>query len=144
VNRVASIAGYVLMVGGLAGLLALHRLFSKSPVVILCQAAAVILMIAARISFGRRSFHLAANPTRGGLVTVGPYRYIRHPIYTSVCLFLVPGALAHFSWASMLLAGLVVLGAVIRIFCEEALIPLEYPEYKECSARTWRMMPYLF
>jgi protein-S-isoprenylcysteine O-methyltransferase Ste14 len=41
----------------------------------------------ARVTFGRRSFHAAANPTAGGLVTTGPYRLIRHPIYTAACLF---------------------------------------------------------
>ncbi|HEX3532538.1 MAG TPA: hypothetical protein VH988_36230 [Thermoanaerobaculia bacterium] len=39
------------------------------PVTTAVQAAALLLMIWARITFGRRSFHAAANPTEGGLVT---------------------------------------------------------------------------
>jgi protein-S-isoprenylcysteine O-methyltransferase Ste14 len=34
----------------------------------------------ARVTFGGRSFHVGANPTEGGLVTKGPYRFVRHPI----------------------------------------------------------------
>jgi protein-S-isoprenylcysteine O-methyltransferase Ste14 len=143
-NRALSIIGYVLMVSGLLGLLGGHRLFSSSVLVIVCQAAGVGLMIAARITFGRRSFHLAANPTEGGLVTWGPYRYIRHPIYTGVCLFVIAGAAAHWSWQALFFAGLAVIGSVMRVFCEEALIPLRYPEYKDYATRTWRMVPLVF
>lgn len=139
-----STLGYLLMVVGLLGLLWLRDLFSPLVPVIVVQCAAVALMIWARISFGRRSFHLAANATRGGLVTWGPYRYIRHPIYTSVCLFVAPGAAAHFSASSVVLGLLVLAGALVRIFCEETLIPAQYPEYKEYAARTWRMIPYVF
>ena len=59
------------------------------------QVAAVLLMVWARMTFGRRSFHAAANPTAGGLVTWGPYRYWRHPIYSAILLFLWSGVLSH-------------------------------------------------
>src|SRR6266516_2249539 len=82
-------------------------LFSTSAIVIALQIAAVLLFLWARITFGRRSFHLAANPTEGGLVTTGPYRHIRHPIYTALCLFTGAGAAAHLSWKSALAFGAV-------------------------------------
>ena len=85
--KAISVLGLLFMVGGLLGLLAIKDLFSPSPIIIALQAAAVLLMIWARIIFGRRSFHAVANPTGGGLVTNGAYRHIRHPIYASVCLF---------------------------------------------------------
>lgn len=40
----------------------------------------------ARLTFGRRSFHASAVPTAGGVETRGPYRFIRHPIYTAACV----------------------------------------------------------
>ena len=64
------------MVVGLAWLIARQEIFARSPVAMAVQAGAVALMIAARITFGRRSFHAAANPTAGGLVTSGPYRFL--------------------------------------------------------------------
>ena len=30
------------------------------------------------------------------------------------------------------------------LFCEEALVSAQYPEYQEYAARTWRMVPYVF
>ena len=142
--KTLSVIGYLGMIGGLLGLLATGSLLFRSPLVIVPQAAAVWLLIWARLAFGRRSFHLAANPTEGGLVTTGPYRFIRHPIYTAVCLFAGAGAAAHLSGTTALLGCLVLASALARIGCEEQLVSARYPEYRAYAARTWRMIPYVF
>jgi protein-S-isoprenylcysteine O-methyltransferase Ste14 len=142
--KALSITGYLGMAAGLVAQVATGNLFSSSPPVIAVQVAAALLMLWARIAFGRRSFHAAANPTAGGLVTSGPYRYIRHPIYTAVSVFSVAGAVAHWSWAGGLLGAFVVGCALLRMFCEEVLITARYPEYRPYAATTWRMIPYLF
>jgi protein-S-isoprenylcysteine O-methyltransferase Ste14 len=90
------------------------------------------------------SFHVVANPTEGGLVTSGPYRSIRHPIYTAISVLSAAGVVAHWSWVSGLLGGLVLGCALLRIFCEEVLVTARYPEYRQYAATTWRMIPYVF
>ena len=142
--KVLSKLGYLAMVGGLIGLLITRCLVSPSPFIIAPQVAAVALLIWARVTFGRHSFHLAANPTEGGLVTTGPYRFIRHPIYTAVCLFVSAGAAVHLSRSSCLLCALVWGGTVTRIVCEERLVALQYPEYCQYAASTARMIPFVF
>lgn len=139
-----SILAYLGMVGGLVALIATRNLLSPAPLVIIFQAAALALFLWARITFGRRSYHVAANPTEGGLVTTGPYRYIRHPIYAAMCLLTWGGAMAHWSWMAGACGGLVFGCAVVRIFSEEALVAARYPEYGQYAARTWRMIPFLF
>jgi protein-S-isoprenylcysteine O-methyltransferase Ste14 len=139
-----SILGYVGMVSGLLGLAVMRGLFSSSPFVILPQVAAVLLLVWARVVFGRRSFHAVANPTAGGLVTCGPYRYIRHPIYTSVCLFAGAAIAGHFSWQAGISGGVVLGGTLLRIRCEEILVTARYPEYTQYAAGTWRMIPYVY
>src|SRR4029434_9333136 len=59
--KALSLLGYLAMMGGLIGLLLTRSLVWASPLVIVPQVAAVALMIWARTTFGRRSFHLAAN-----------------------------------------------------------------------------------
>lgn len=132
------------MIGGLLGLLANRNLLSSSPLVILLQVTALLLFLWARLTFGLRSYHVVADPTKGGLVTVGPYRYIRHPIYAAFCLFTLAGAAAHWNWISGLCGGLVLVCAVIRIICEEKLVAALYPEYAQYKSTTWRMIPCVY
>jgi protein-S-isoprenylcysteine O-methyltransferase Ste14 len=137
-------AGLALMVAGMLGLLATDSLFSRSPVLIAAQAAAVALMIWARVTFGFRSFHAGADPTAGGLVTSGPYKFIRHPIYTAVCLFAGAGVAAHPSLASAALGVAVLAGALARMLAEETMVRRMYPEYEAYSQTTKRMIPFVF
>jgi protein-S-isoprenylcysteine O-methyltransferase Ste14 len=142
--KTLSIIGYVVMIGGLIALLAMRAVFSSSPLIISLQVLAFLLFHWARVTFGRRSYHVVADPTEGGLVTRGPYRYIRHPIYAAFCLFTSAGVAAHFSWSTGLCGALVLGSALIRIYCEESLVAARYPEYAQYSVTTWRMIPYVY
>ena len=126
------------------GLLATRSLFAGSPAGIVVQVAAVALMVWARMTFGLRSFHAAANPTAGGLVTTGPYRFIRHPIYTAVCLFGWAGVLSNWSALAAGFGVLLLAGSIGRMLCEERLVVQMYPEYRQYARTTKRMVPYVF
>ena len=139
-----SIIGLLVMAVGIAGLLKLGVLFSAQPIAIVIQAVAIALLIWARITFGTRSFHAAANPTAGGLVTSGPYHYIRHPIYTAACLFGWAAIITHFSLASVGCGLLMLVGSLTRLFAEEHLVRQRYPEYIEYAKVTSRMLPGIF
>lgn len=143
-RKMISILGVVVMMGALVGLYQIGVLFTAQPIAIALQLMAVALMIWARLTFGRRSFHAAANPTAGGLVTTGPYRIIRHPIYTAACLFGWGAIVVHRSLVSVALGILLLLGALVRMICEEQLLKQRYPEYVEYAKVTKRMVPFLF
>ena len=142
--KVISIVGVFVMIGALIGLYKIGVLFTAQPIAIALQLLAIALMVSARVTFGRRSFHASANPTAGGLVTTGPYRIIRHPIYTAACLFGWASIVVHWSLVSVALGILLLLGALMRMMCEEQLVKQKYPEYVEYAKVTKRMVPYLF
>jgi protein-S-isoprenylcysteine O-methyltransferase Ste14 len=139
-----SAVSLLLMIVGAVSLVVTHAMFSANIAVVAVQAVAFALMVWARLTFGRRSFHATADPTEGGLVTTGPYRFVRHPIYASICLFLVAGALAHLSPTTVVLVLLALIGAAGRILAEEHLLVERYPEYADYAARTKRLVPYVF
>jgi protein-S-isoprenylcysteine O-methyltransferase Ste14 len=144
VLKVISILGLVVMIGALIGLYEIGVLFTAQPIAIALQVIAVGLMVWARVTFGRRSFHAAANPTAGGLVTTGHYVNIRHPIYTAACLFGWGPIIVHWSVVSIAFGILLLLGALMRMICEEQLVKQKYPEYVKYAKVTKRMVPYLF
>ena len=67
--RTASIVATLVLAGAIVALFYRHELLGTGPVAIALQALAALLMLWARVTFGRRSFHAAANPTAG---TAGP------------------------------------------------------------------------
>jgi protein-S-isoprenylcysteine O-methyltransferase Ste14 len=136
----------VAFAGAVAGILFLGlrgSLFATHPVGIAVQVLAAGLMVWARVTFGRRSFHAAANPTAGGLVTHGPYRYWRHPIYAAILYFAWAGIASHPSLEAVAAAGLITLGLVARMLFEERLVAAEYPEYAAYARRTRRVIPFV-
>lgn len=131
------------LVLAVVGLLLTKNLFGHGPVTIGLQAAAALLMIWARITFGARSFHYAANPTEGGLVTTGPYRYVRHPIYAAILLFVWTGIAANLSATSVALGLVATAMLCLRMIFEEALVRQRYPEYDDYARRTQRVIPFV-
>ncbi len=141
--RGPSIAGFAVMIAGIAWLLQRQALLARSLPGMVVQVLAVLLMIAARLTFGRRSFHAAADPTTGSLVTSGPYAVLRHPIYAAILYFVWATAFDHRGAAAFAAALLVTSGAAIRMYAEEALLAGTYPEYAAYRARTARVIPFI-
>ncbi|MDA8099114.1 MAG: isoprenylcysteine carboxylmethyltransferase family protein [Nitrospiraceae bacterium] len=132
------------MAAGLSGLLVRHEIFSPSPLVVAIQSFGAGLAIWSRVVLGRRSFTLSAEPTSGRLVTAGPYRIIRHPVYTAACIILFAGIAYHRSLFSIGCGVLILAGALLRIREEEKRLAAAYPEFRDYALRTWRMIPFVY
>ncbi len=141
--RIASLAAVGIAVGGIAFLALNNTLFSSNFPGIIVQVLAVGLMIWARIVFGRRSFHAGANPTEGRLVTNGPYRFLRHPIYAAATYFIWAGVLSYRTIEAIAAAVVVTICLVVRMLLEERFLRATYPEYREYSQQTKRLIPFL-
>jgi protein-S-isoprenylcysteine O-methyltransferase Ste14 len=139
--RVLSVVATVAAALGMIGLWQQHALLARGWPALTIQAAAILLMLWARWTFGRRSFHLAANPTAGGLVTSGPYRYVRHPIYGALLYFAWAAALTHRAPLPLAAALVITGGLALRMRAEECLVELRYPESRAYAARTRRILP---
>ena len=120
-----------------------YAIFGEGPITITIQVIAALLMVWARLTFGVRSFHGTANPTAGGLVTTGPYRYVRHPIYAAIIYFLWAGIAAHPSLVTVAVGVLATALTAVRIVAEERLLVTMYPEYGAYARVTKRVVPFV-
>lgn len=138
-----SLIGFLLLVASILALIKNQSLIAETQIPRILQGLSILLMVIARLKFGRRSFHPSADPTEGGLITNGPYKFIRHPIYASVFYFVSIGVLTHISFINIIFGIGAVAGIAIRIYLEEKLIIEKYPEYLEYSQKTKRIIPYI-
>lgn len=143
-SKIASILAFGIAVIGLFILIENHFLFSSNPITIAIQVLAAGLMIWSRITFGMRSFHGAANTTEGKLVTNGPYKYWRHPIYASVMYFIWASVIAYPFGLTIAVACGVTVALLTRALLEEKFLYKAYPEYEEYAKRTKRIIPFVF
>lgn len=90
------------------------------------------------------NFNIRPAPREGGhLVRTGPYRWIRHPMYTAVIALGAACAWAAASaWAWLAAVALVAVLAVKAHF-EERWMQQQHPGYAEYRSRTRRFLPFV-
>ena len=91
--------------------------------------------------------NLRISPAPGDetrLVIHGPYRLIRHPMYTSLLILAVPLLAEQFSLVRLALTIVLFLDLLIKVQVEERLLLERFPEYSRYRMKTWRIVPYLW
>jgi len=120
------------------------NLFSPSPFIIAAQVFAIVVNLWSRASFQSGSFRVTAGPGANVLITHGPYRFVRHPMYFAALVFIWAGIASHVS-ALTLAIGVAVPGICIaRVIVEERLLRAKYPEYPAYARSTKALVPFLF
>jgi protein-S-isoprenylcysteine O-methyltransferase Ste14 len=135
--------GVFLIAGVLrGGSLAEHSLILAAAGALLF-ASGIALAVWARLHLGRNWGMPMTQRAEPELVTSGPYRFVRHPIYSGLLTAMLGTALVNN------LIGLIVVAALVAYFyycgtVEErnlaATFPVAYPEYR---SRTKMLIPFI-
>ncbi|HEU4478176.1 MAG TPA: isoprenylcysteine carboxylmethyltransferase family protein [Pyrinomonadaceae bacterium] len=126
--------------------------FSKAVSAVLEIAAAaaavasVVLVIAALKTLGKEWSITARVVTGHKLATEGPYRLVRHPIYTGMLGMLLATGIAVSYWPALLIALVIFLiGTIIRIRSEERLLRETFgAEFEAYTQRVPALLPGMY
>jgi len=76
---------------------------------------------------------------------MGPYAYVRHPMYAAALLFLIGMPLLLGSWWGLACVPLLIAGFGYRAVLEERMLAAQLEGYAEYAARVrYRFVPYIW
>ena len=100
-----------------------------------------VLLGVAAVALGRSLTPTPVPVDDGELRTSGPYRSVRHPIYTGVLVIVVGLTLRSGSWPTLVVATVTTAFFHVKAAWEEGRLAERYPEYPAYAARTPRFVP---
>ena len=78
------------------------------------------------------------------MVTRGPYKYIRHPMYASVLLITLAWLLNYFTIFRFAIWIALFIDLLLKIRFEEKLLSDHYEQYQDYRRKTKRLIPRIF
>ncbi|MFK3936423.1 methyltransferase family protein [Alkalihalobacillus sp. NPDC078783] len=90
-----------------------------------------------------RHVHVSASKT---LVSHGPYRFVRHPLYTGLCLCMIGISFYLASWIGLVVTLVLVLPSILyRIKLEEKMLEnVLGSQYVQWKNKRWILLPWIY
>jgi protein-S-isoprenylcysteine O-methyltransferase Ste14 len=109
------------------------------------QLLGVALLIWTWINLRPGKFHILPDAIKKArLVTSGPFRFIRHPMYLSLFLYLLPLIIEYYTWIRLVVLLIFTANMVIKMYYEEKLLQQKFNEYTDYMKRSRRVIPFIY
>lgn len=105
----------------------------------------ILLVLWAIITMQKSKLRILPEPSPNAtLITNGPYRFIRHPMYTAILLGSAGLLINQFTWLHLALVIALAIVLLIKLNWEENMLSQKFDEYKEYMKHTKRIVPFIF
>src|SRR5258708_32986619 len=136
----------LLLIGAAAEVVSLHRPFLPAlaiPMIILFVLANSVRWWVIR-TLGEHWNVEVMDSTRLGVLTTGPFRYVRHPNYAAVFVEMIALPLIHTAWITALVGAVVhMVVLAVRLSADERVL-FANPDYAASMSSKPRFVPGLF
>ena len=128
------------------GLLAITGpLFPSNEALLVIELSGIGLGVWAILSMRIGNFNIAPDPLeRTRLVTSGPYRLIRHPMYLALLLVTFPLVIYDFDIFRIVIWLVLLLDLLLKLNYEEKLLATKLVGYDQYMSRSARLIPFLY
>lgn len=80
----------------------------------------------------------------GTMVAKGPYRFIRHPMYTGLILIAWALVVNYYTSTRLLFALILTTALVIKLHLEEMYLKKSFQPYSEYTTKTKKLIPFIY
>ena len=106
--------------------------------------AGLLITIWARVYLGGNWSGSITVKQGHSLVRTGPYRYVRHPIYTGLLVAVLGTLLVVSEWRTVIAAALAVAALVVKSRLEEVRMRQTFPDYDDYRRHTAAIVPLIY
>lgn len=120
-------------------------IFPSNIFLLIIELSGVVLGIWAIAVMGIGRFNIVPDPKEDShIVTRGPYKMIRHPMYLSLLLFTLPLLIADFTIWRAAFWLLLLVDLILKLNYEETLLEKKLAGYSEYKQQSYRLIPFIY
>ncbi|MCX5828493.1 MAG: isoprenylcysteine carboxylmethyltransferase family protein [Deltaproteobacteria bacterium] len=126
-------------------ILATGPLFAVNHLLLVVETGGIALGVWSLAVMGRKNLNIAPTVRDGAqLITRGPYRFIRHPMYASVLLTVWAVIIDQSTLLRSIVGLILTADLMIKMIYEEGILKWHFRDYPAYTERTKRIIPFIF
>lgn len=105
----------------------------------------IVLVLWAIATMQKSKLRILPEPSPNAtLITNGPYRFIRHPMYTAI-LMGSAGLLIHqFTWLRLSITIALAIVLLVKLTLEERMLQQKFAAYRDYMRRSKKLLPFIY
>lgn len=140
-----SILLVVIQLASFIAIILTGQIIPGHPIALLLSLSGVILGLWALWEMRKSKFRPTpevAPETK--LITTGPYRFIRHPMYLSMLIVGTALIINSFSFFRLFVLIILLVDLLIKLNYEEKLLGKHFKDYPDYQKKTSRLIPFIY
>ena len=132
-------------VAAIGGLVFTGPIFPQPWILQVLVVAGFAIIVSSLFMLRPRNLNVAPEVRSGGeLITNGPYRFVRHPVYSGGVLVCLTWVIGDFTWLRLGALAILLVDLAIKIPYEEKFLLEAFSDYDQYRQRTKKLVPFLF